>query len=337
MEAMSLRASLSSSSSLSALLVSALLAGCGGNVVVTGGDGGQGGTPTTTDDCAPGLTKCGALCVSTASDPQNCGKCFNSCQGGACQGGVCDDVPACPSGLTSCSGQCVNTETDPAHCGTCSFQCQPGTSCSGGDCAPQCLCGFICDYWDLGSKVPQGITVGLATADFAFQVVCGPPGNWPEVSFLFTAPHKGAFSFDTFGSEDTALQVLSPQCTPHACNDDFAPNGASKVTLELGGGQKVLIVVDVLDGASTVSLNIEEDPPCATCGEYLNGDSSEEPLCFGSDSLYNEVVSCICEGACAMACAGLCAAGEYSPECEQCAFDKQNGCGFQVADCASDV
>ena len=336
---MSLRPCPSFPSSLAALLLPALLAACGGNVVVTGGgqggDGGSGGGPV---DCPAGLTPCGGACVNTSSDPQNCGKCGSSCQGGACQGGQCTIAPGCPPDLTACGGACVSTATDPAHCGGCFSQCPAGASCVNGGCADQpCLCGSLCDYTNLGSAVPQAVGASLAGAGSSFKVPCAPPGDWPDVSFLWTAPYKASFTFDTFGSKNTAIQVLSSECVPYACNDDAGPGGASKVTVALSGGQTVLIVVDAIDGAGAMNLNISEELPCATCADYITGENFEDPLCPGSENIYNQLVSCICEGACAMPCFQACSGSELTSECEQCIFDEPAGCGKLVNECFNDI
>ncbi|MEP7124952.1 MAG: hypothetical protein ABJE95_28745, partial [Byssovorax sp.] len=57
------------------------------SAATTGSGGSGGGT-----GCAPGLTLCGSSCVSTDSDPSNCGECGHGCQGQGCTASVCKAV-----------------------------------------------------------------------------------------------------------------------------------------------------------------------------------------------------------------------------------------------------
>lgn len=87
--------------------------------------------------CCPSSERCCTAadgspeCSDLKTDPQNCGFCGHSCQGGTCSGGQCTN---CPPGLTACGGSCVDVTTDPANCGTC------GNDCSVGCDAPTCPC-----------------------------------------------------------------------------------------------------------------------------------------------------------------------------------------------------
>jgi hypothetical protein len=327
--------------SLAALAAPLLFfAACGGNVVVTGGgeggDGGAGGTPTVTEDCPPGLTDCKGACVDLTKDPQNCGKCGNSCQGDACQGGQCVISPGCPPNLTKCNGTCVNTSTDPKNCGGCNAPCPPGTACSGGFCQGGCICGAICNYTDLGAKIPQSVSLSVSSLTDSYKTDCGPGGAWPDIAFLFTAPFTGTFTFDTFGSVDTVLEILSPECSLYACSDDASPDGTSAATLELGAGQTVVVFVDAIAGSGPLTLHIDQGKECAKCSDYISGQSFELPLCNSSEFLYDTLVTCICQGACGMACASACNGGDFLPECEQCIYDQVNGCGKPLDACFND-
>jgi hypothetical protein len=83
-----------------------------------------------------------------------------------------------------------------------------------------------------------------------------PDGNQPscvavasgagDVTFEFTAPANGNYTFDTFGSAyDTALYVLD-SCggLELGCNDDAGGTVQSRVQAPLTAGQTVIIVVD---------------------------------------------------------------------------------------------
>jgi len=72
--------------------------------------------------CGGSATKCGAYCVSTKSDPENCGGCGTKCaQGQVCNLGKCDVT--CQQGLTDCSGACLDLQQDDDNCGMCGNAC----------------------------------------------------------------------------------------------------------------------------------------------------------------------------------------------------------------------
>jgi hypothetical protein len=77
--------------------------------------------------CPAPNTNCGTTCTNTQTDPNNCGSCGHSCNGGSCVGGRCNCSSA--PGLTLCGNTCVNLQTDPANCGSCGNVCPPGTTC----------------------------------------------------------------------------------------------------------------------------------------------------------------------------------------------------------------
>jgi len=82
---------------------------------VTVGSGGGGPAATVgsgAPSCAPGQEMCGAQCVNTNSDPNNCGACGNSCNGFSC-----------------CNGQCTDTSADQNNCGACGAVCAPSQQC----------------------------------------------------------------------------------------------------------------------------------------------------------------------------------------------------------------
>ena len=76
--------------------------GCGGScgVACAGGKSCQGGTCA----CLSGQTDCGGVCVTTSTDPRNCGACGKRCQLNAtCNAGVCACVQSgCPVSVASC-------------------------------------------------------------------------------------------------------------------------------------------------------------------------------------------------------------------------------------------
>ena len=89
-------------------------------------------------NCAPGLTACGAACVNFSTDPNNCGNCGHACRGGqTCTAGVCsgNSNASCAPGMVMCGSGCVNYSTDPKNCGNCGQACQTGQTCTQGVCS----------------------------------------------------------------------------------------------------------------------------------------------------------------------------------------------------------
>ncbi len=121
-----------------------------------------------------------------------------------------------------------------------------------------------CDPVDLGSAlgaaVHEGTTVGAGNDDAGD---CGG-GGAPEVPLQWTAPAAGSYQIDAIGSAfDTVLYVRDGDCrgAELACNDDWAApdERASGVTLELAGGQSVVIYVDgYADYEGAFVLNIQD-------------------------------------------------------------------------------
>src|SRR5262249_33001623 len=74
---------------------------------------------------------------------------------------------------------------------------------------------------------------------------------------------------------------------------------------------------------------------CAHCNEAVT--QGQMPICGGhSQTLFNNLVTCICGGACAMQCGNnACAGGMPSAACQQCIQDP-NGCGNQLNQCLAD-
>lgn len=87
-----------------------------------------------TAECGDGETRCGGVCVETATDPEHCGGCAQPCGEGTCSGGVC----TCDASATECPGEwprCVDTLNDPENCGACGYACPlTGAVCVGGGC-----------------------------------------------------------------------------------------------------------------------------------------------------------------------------------------------------------
>jgi hypothetical protein len=100
--------------------------------------------------------------------------------------------------------------------------------------------------------------------------------------------------------------------------------GTSQATSTVGPGPG--------PGPSVVSSSASGPEGCATCSEFVSGESFDE-LCPGSAPLYDELVDCICFAACAIDCEDDCNGAAPTPECEDCYTDK---CAEPIAACLND-
>jgi hypothetical protein len=135
------------------------------------------GSKTPASCCGPGFSCVSGQCVCPApkvvcdvctnlqTDPNNCGACGNSCNGGTCSDGKCNCSSA--PGLTLCGNTCVNLQTDSNNCGSCGKQCLPGVGCFGG----LCNCPGS-QYFLLNS---QGCEAGVPWRDIYATLLDLPP------------------------------------------------------------------------------------------------------------------------------------------------------------------
>jgi hypothetical protein len=89
--------------------------------------------------------KCGAACVDTTKDPNNCGNCGVKCAANQfCAASKCND--ACNNPLKLCGQFCVDIQSDHENCGKCGMGCAADRECKMGMCIKKCPTGLtVCD------------------------------------------------------------------------------------------------------------------------------------------------------------------------------------------------
>ena len=115
-----------------------------------------------------------------------------------------------------------------------------------------------CDAVDVGSTVPQTVTGTTVGRIDTTSPSCGAPGGLDAV-YTFSAPTDGIYRFDTVGSTfDTILHVRAGVCVaPELACDDDTMGVQSMVSVRLGAGQTVSVVVDGFgSNAGVYTLNI---------------------------------------------------------------------------------
>jgi hypothetical protein len=117
------------------------------------------------------------------------------------------------------------------------------------------------DANDLGSVIGNNVVQGNGCSATNVSTPSCSSSNAPDVSFTWTAPSAGTFTFTTAGSNyDTILQVQDATTSnPLGCNDDAnSSTFQSSLTLTLAVGQRIKLIID---GYSTrcgdYALNIQ--------------------------------------------------------------------------------
>lgn len=124
-------------------------------VLILGAACGSSGSDGNAENCPVGQIRCGALCVTSESDPDHCGGCEKRCdEGSRCDAGVC--VETCRDHEERCDEGCIDTLQDPRNCGACGAACAAGEICVDGTCGSECpqgrrRCGERCVELDSDS------------------------------------------------------------------------------------------------------------------------------------------------------------------------------------------
>lgn len=260
-------------------------------------------SPATEIECVDGLDNDGDKLVDCddidcAADPA----CIPEPVETLCADGIDDDS----DGLTDCDDSdcdfdlaCAATIVETA--------CEDGidddedglTDCEDDDCAEELACAprETCGETDLGSSVglelASGTTIG-AIDDFTAS--CRTSAA-EDVSYTWTAPDDGTYTFSTAGSSyDTIITLWGDECSlEEACNDDSVGT-TSATSYDMLAGDTVVIVVD---GYSTRSgdyvLSVYptyED----NCTDGLDSDYDSDTDCDDSDCA--EDAACLRETVC---------------------------------------
>jgi len=161
---------------------------------------------------------------------------------------VCGDAVVAAPEL--CDGPNLNGQT-------CLFQGFPG----GGvlACAPDCFAfdttgcidgPYACSDEDIGGTTGAAVAAGDTNGDDNdLDGSCGGAGGNDHV-VTFTAPVAAMYTFDTFGSAfDTKLGLYADCMSELYCNDDTG-GLQSQLSINMGAGQDVLVVIDGYDGST---------------------------------------------------------------------------------------
>lgn len=142
-----------------------------------------------------------------------------------------------------------------------------------------------------GTSIVQGNTCNQGNH---FNPPCAF-GSAADISYYWTAPTTGTYTFSTQGSSyDTALQILDQnQLATLGCNDDANGTSQSSAILSLTAGQKITINVDGY-GSECGAFQLSIVPPAAAAKKAMTwallGSATSGPNAYalvGSDATTN--------------------------------------------------
>lgn len=243
------------------------LAGC----VFETGRGGGGGW-SIVDAGSPG-------CVAGASEPCACAGAPDGSR--RCQPGGVWSSCVCAGG---CQPQCLARACGDDGCGGSCGACGDGQRCDQGQCRTSAT-SPPCPQVELGSLLGDGIARGTTAAGaLRHTASCvASSAEAPEVTFGWTAPSAGRYTFSTEGSTfDTVIALRDGGCegATLACEDDSAGlTQQSRVTVDLRGGQRVVVAIDGFDARAVGVYSLSIQRGCAaSCAGRRCGDDG----CGGS-------------------------------------------------------
>ena len=153
-----------------------------------------------------------------------------------CEDSDCVGDPAC-YGFDPAANDCANgidSDFDGLH------------GCLDADCASDSACDTSQGDYDLGTAVGSSLATGSTLGQGNEWSQTCAASNAEDVAYLWTAPTSGTYTFTTVGSTyDTALGVwLANGLSSTACDDDGGGSFTSSISLNLHGGERVVVVVD---------------------------------------------------------------------------------------------
>lgn len=154
---------------------------------------------------------------------------------------------------------------------------------------------------DLGSALGNGVASGNSSGDGDDVGISCAGGDGEDAVYSWTAPSAGAYTFDLSGSSyDTAMAIVATDCdgAELGCNDDSV-GLTSAVTVDLGAGEQVLVVIDgymgavgsfVLDVNHALDLSCVDEDLLGATGAGVTAGST-----VGDDDTFSP--SCVTDGA----------------------------------------
>jgi hypothetical protein len=275
--------------------------------------------------CDPGFGNCDGNaangCETPLTSTTNCGACGQACTNAngstVCSLMLC--VPTCSAGFGNCDGNAnngceTNTNTSTGNCGACGQTCtNPNgtTSCSGGNCVPQCAGGYAsCD---------------------------GNANNGCETNTNTSTGNCGACGVNCTNANGTTAcvaGVCEPSCSAGTADCDGNPNNGCETNVNTNANNCGSCGTQCTNAHGTTSCVGGTCTPVCAAG-YASCDGNPVNGC--ETNLGNSVNNC---GACGAGCTNpngstSCVGGNCAPLCSSgwgnCDGDTDNGCETQTA------
>jgi hypothetical protein len=158
---------------------------------------------------------------------------------------------------------------------------------------------------NLGSVIANPVaTGGTAGATNDNRPTCSPSSTAPDMTYFWTAPATGTYTFSTLTSRptfDTVLEVRDPVTgISLGCNDDSGGTLQSTVAVNMTSGQVISVIIDGFGSASgAYVLSISGDPGSTArlygCGYALPGfgcDNGRSALRVNAADMTTAVTTC---------------------------------------------